>query len=92
MATGLLRPDAGRAWLLGQDVWTDPPAAKAVVGVLPDGLRLFDRLSGSELVRYTGRLRGVARTALDTRIPQLLDALGLTDDANSLVVDYSAGM
>lgn len=36
--------------------------------MLPDGLRLFDRLSGSELVRYTGRLRGVALTALDTRI------------------------
>jgi ABC-2 type transport system ATP-binding protein len=92
MATGLLRPDAGRAWLLGHDVWIDPPAAKAAVGVLPDGLRLFDRLSGSELVRYAGRLRGVPLTQLDTRIPQLLDALGLTEDATTLVVDYSAGM
>jgi len=92
MATGLLRPDAGRAWLLGHDVWTDPPVAKAVVGVLPDGVRLFDRLSGAELLWYTGRLRGVALTTLDARIPQLLDALGLSADANTLVVDYSAGM
>ena len=37
MATGLLRPDAGRAWLLGHDVWTDPPAAKAVVGCCRTG-------------------------------------------------------
>lgn len=92
MATGLLRPDAGRAWLLGHDVWTDPPAAKAVVGVLPDGVRLFDRLSGADLLRYTGRLRGIALATLDARIPQLLDALGLSADANTLVVDYSAGM
>ncbi len=92
MATGLLRPDAGRAWVLGHDVWADPPAAKAVVGVLPDGLRLFDRLAGAELLRYTGRLRGLPSPDLDSRIPPLLDALGLTEDANTLVVDYSAGM
>src|SRR5690606_28037679 len=49
MATGLLRPDAGRAVLLGHDVWADPPAAKRLIGVLPDGVKLFDRLSGREL-------------------------------------------
>src|SRR3954453_2102100 len=40
MAVGLLRPDAGQAFLLGYDVWADPPAAKALLGVLPDGVRL----------------------------------------------------
>ena len=59
MATGLLRPDAGTAEVLGHDVWTDPAAAKALMGVLPDGVRLFDRLSGSELLRYVGLLRRV---------------------------------
>src|ERR671917_1798319 len=57
MATGLLRPDAGTASVLGHDVWSDPAAAKALMGVLPDGLRLFDRLSGAELLRYVGLLR-----------------------------------
>ena len=47
MATGLLRPDAGRALILGRDVWADPAGAKALIGVLPDGMRLFDRLTGS---------------------------------------------
>ena len=47
MATGLLRPDAGTAHVLGVDVWDDPVAAKAQIGILPDGLRLFDRLTGS---------------------------------------------
>ncbi|SDS99913.1 ABC transporter ATP-binding protein [Microlunatus soli] len=92
MATGLLRPDAGRALVLGHDVWSDPPAAKALMGVLPDGLRLFDRLSGRELLRYVGRLRGVSEDDIEVRSTELLAALGLTDDAGQLVVDYSAGM
>ncbi|HEY9290824.1 MAG TPA: ABC transporter ATP-binding protein [Microlunatus sp.] len=92
MATGLLRPDAGSASILGHDVWADPPAAKALMGVLPDGLRLFDRLSGRELLRYIGRLRGVADQDIEIRSTELLAALGLSDDAEQLVVDYSAGM
>lgn len=92
MATGLLRPDAGSAHVLGHDVWADPPAAKAVVGVLPDGLRLFDRLSGRELLHYVGRLRRVASADITVRSQELLDALGLASDADRLVVDYSAGM
>lgn len=92
MATGLLRPDAGRAFALGADVWADPVAAKRRIGVLPDGLRLFDRLSGRELVRYTGLLHGVDRDVVAERTDELLAALGLQDAAGTLVVDYSAGM
>ena len=75
MATGLLRPDAGRAEVLGHDVWTDPAAAKALIGVLPDGLRLFDRLSGAELLRYVGLLRRVPPADIASRSAELLEAL-----------------
>ncbi len=92
MATGLLRPDLGTAAVSGHDVWTDPPRAKALMGVLPDGLRLFDRLSGRELLRYVGLLRSVPLRDIESRSAQLLDALALTQDADTLVVDYSAGM
>lgn len=92
MATGLLRPDAGRAEVLGHDVWQDPPAAKALMGVLPDGLRTFDRLTGRELLNYIGLLRRVPAEQVETRREQLLHALGLLDAGNKLVVDYSAGM
>ncbi len=92
MATGLLRPDAGTAAVLGRDVWTDPAAAKALIGVLPDGLRLFDRLSGGELLHYVGLLRRVDPADIKSRSAELLDAMGLTDDRNTLVVEYSAGM
>jgi ABC-2 type transport system ATP-binding protein len=92
MATGLLRPDAGTARVLEHDVWSDPAAAKALMGVLPDGLRLFDRLSGAELLRYVGLLRRVPPADIASRSGDLLEALGLTADRDTLVVEYSAGM
>ena len=49
MATGLLRPDRGQVWVDGIDVWADPIAAKARIGVLPEDLALFERLRGREL-------------------------------------------
>jgi len=91
MATGLLRPDAGTAMVLDHDVWRNPPAAKALMGVLLDGLRLFD-LSGSELLRYVGLLRQVPPEDIASRSDELFDALSLREAADTLVVEYSAGM
>ncbi len=92
MVSGLLRPDAGRAFVAGVDVWADPVAAKARMGVLPDGLRLFERLSGPELLSYLGRLRGLAATVVEDRSADLLAVLDLADAAGTLVADYSTGM
>ncbi|MFY1635442.1 ABC transporter ATP-binding protein [Solwaraspora sp. WMMB335] len=92
MAVGLLRPDAGSAYVLGHDVWADPVTAKQLLGVLPDGVRLFDRLTGAELLAYHGLLRGMDPTVVDQRAVELLDVLALTDAGRTLVVDYSAGM
>jgi ABC-2 type transport system ATP-binding protein len=92
MAVGLLRPDAGHAYVLGHDVWSDPVEAKRRLGALPDSARMFDRLSGSELLAYTGLLRGLPQDVVDARAAELLDVLGLADAGRTLVVDYSAGM
>jgi ABC-2 type transport system ATP-binding protein len=92
MAVGLLRPDAGTAYVLGQDVWADPVTAKRLLGALPDSVRMFDRLSGAELLAYVGLLRGMDPTVVDARATELLDVLGLADSGRTLVVDYSAGM
>lgn len=92
MATGLLRPDAGRALVLGVDVWSRPREALRLLGVLPDGLRTLDRLTGPELVEYTGRLHGLAPAPARERAAELLDVLDLTEAGRTLVVDYSAGM
>jgi ABC-2 type transport system ATP-binding protein len=90
--TGLLRPDAGRVVINGLDVWADPPAAKAVIGVVPAEARLFERLSGAEMLEYAGRLHGLPVGEARSRGAQLLDVLDLTTDAKRLVADYSTGM
>ncbi|MBU8857868.1 MULTISPECIES: ABC transporter ATP-binding protein [unclassified Micromonospora] len=92
MAVGLLRPDAGEARVLGYDVWADTVRAKSLLGVMPDGVRLFDRLSGAELLAYHGLLRGMDPAVVDQRAAELLDVLALSDAGRTLVVDYSAGM
>jgi ABC-2 type transport system ATP-binding protein len=92
MTTGLLRPDAGQALVEGVDVWRDPGEAKRRIGVLPEGLRLFDRLSGRELLTFTGRLRGLPAAEVERRADELLEVLGLRAASGQLVVDYSTGM
>jgi len=92
MATGLLRPDAGQALVHGVDVWMQPQRAKTLLGVLPDGLRTFDRLNGLELVTYSGLLRGLERDVVVPRATELVKVLGLWDAGTTLVADYSAGM
>ena len=92
MATGLLRPDAGRVLVHGVDVWAQPQRAKTLLGVLPDGLRTFDRLNGLELVTYSGLLRGLDRDVVVPRATELVKVLGLWDAGTTLVADYSAGM
>ncbi|MGW4780484.1 ABC transporter ATP-binding protein [Streptomyces filamentosus] len=95
MVTGLLRPDSGRILVAGHDVWSDPESVarvKARIGILPEGLRLFERLSGRELLAYTGRLRGLPGAEVDKRATQLLDVLDLAGSQHKLVVDYSTGM
>jgi ABC-2 type transport system ATP-binding protein len=92
MATGLLRPDAGTAVIHGVDVWTDPVRAKAMIGNLADGVRLFDRLTGEQLVTYTGMMFGLSHDELRRRTGDLLRIMDLTGAAGTPVVDYSAGM
>ncbi|MBD8505993.1 ABC transporter ATP-binding protein [Hoyosella sp. G463] len=92
MCTGLLRPDIGQARVFGHDTWRDPVAAKSLTGVLPDGLTLIDRLTGAELLRFQGLLRGMDPAVVDERAIELLEVLGLADARDKLIADYSAGM
>jgi len=92
MITGLLRPDSGTVVVNGADVWTDPIAAKRTIGVLPDRLRLFDRLTGAQLLHYSGMLRGLPTAEVTRRTADLARVFGLEDALDRLVSDYSAGM
>ncbi|HWW53159.1 MAG TPA: ATP-binding cassette domain-containing protein, partial [Acidimicrobiales bacterium] len=92
MATGLLRPDAGQAWIEAQPVWPDPVPVKARIGVLPEELNLFERLTGAELLTYHGLLRGMPEAVVRARATELMSVLGLADATSTMVVDYSHGM
>jgi len=92
MVTGLLRPDGGSVSVHGADVWSEPAVAKRQMGVLPDRLRLFDRLTGSQLLHYAGTLRGLDARTVKQRSIDLAAAFGLEDALGRLVSDYSAGM
>ena len=92
MLTGLLRPTSGSVFVGGVDVWRDPLQARALMGVLPEYLNLYERLSGREFLTFAGHMYGVSSADIQRRSEQLLQVLTLTDDADKLVVDYSVGM
>ena len=92
MITGLLRPDGGTVWIGANETWRDPVAAKQQIGVLPENLRLFERLSGEEMLRYVGQIRGMDREVVGERSDELLETLGLVDARDKLIADYSTGM
>ncbi|MEU6712115.1 ABC transporter ATP-binding protein [Nonomuraea sp. NPDC046802] len=93
MAVGLLRPDEGRALVHGIDVWEEPLRARRLMGVLPDGLAMPERLTGRELLTYLGQLHGLSAEEVNGRADELLAVMELDGSAErTLVVDYSTGM
>jgi ABC-2 type transport system ATP-binding protein len=92
IVTGILRPDSGTVFVHGVDVWRDPAKAKRSIGVLPDRLRLFDRLTGAQFLYYAGTLRGLDARTVKDRAEDLATAFGFQDALGRLVADYSAGM
>lgn len=92
MLTGLLKPDAGTAMILGTDVWSDVNRAKRLIGVMPQSDQIFDRLTGRQLLVYSGMLRGMKRAETLRRANDLLAAFDLASAADTMVIDYSAGM
>ena len=92
MIAGLLRPDSGTISVAGVDLKAQPRRAKRQMGILPDRLRTFDRLTGRQLLHYYGVLRGLRASVVESRIADLARAFDLTDALGRTVSDYSAGM
>jgi len=90
---GLARPSSGSATVLGHDVVRDPVEVKARIGVLPEEINTYERLTGRELLEFTGRMHGLARDLSRERGERLFDLMEIEeDDRGKLVVDYSMGM
>jgi ABC-2 type transport system ATP-binding protein len=92
MLTGLLEPTSGAIRILGFDLTNDPVEVKRQIGVVPEGLALFDRLTGPEYLIFAARMYGLDRVTAAERTQELLEFMGLSDRTKSLIVDYSHGM
>jgi ABC-2 type transport system ATP-binding protein len=92
MLTGLLAPSAGRIEILGLGLAENPVEVKRHIGVVPEGMALFGRLSGAEYLNFAGRMYGLDRETAAKRASELLGFMQLADQPQTLVTDYSHGM
>lgn len=90
--TGLLRPTSGTMRILGMDPADDPIAVKRRVGVVPEDLALFDRLTAGETLTFVGRVHGLDPATIRSRSDELLALMDLAGTGDALVTDYSHGM
>jgi ABC-2 type transport system ATP-binding protein len=92
MLTGLLAPTSGTLHVLGRDISTQAMEVKRLIGVVPEDLNLFERLTGAEMLAFTGRMYGVGKEEIVQRSKELLDLMELQDEPRKLIVEYSHGM
>lgn len=90
--TGLLKPSSGEFRILGLDPLSDPVAVKRRIGVVPEDLALFDRLTGAETLSFVGQVHGLEPAKIRARSDELLTLMDLTGAAGDMVADYSHGM
>jgi ABC-2 type transport system ATP-binding protein len=92
MLTGLLAPTSGTLHVLELDISAQPMEVKRRIGVVPEDLNLFERLTGAEMLSFTGRMYGLGKEEIAQRSKELLDLMELQDEPRKLIVEYSHGM
>jgi ABC-2 type transport system ATP-binding protein len=92
MLTGLLAPTSGQIRILGADLTQNSAELKRQIGVVPEGMALFGRLTASEYLRFVGRMYGLDKATTEQRTIELLEFMNLADERKKLVTDFSHGM
>lgn len=92
MLTGLLAQTSGQIHVLGRDLQTEPLEVKRRIGVVPEDLNLFERLTGAEMLTFTGRMYGLQKQEIAERTTELLSLMELDTEPQKLTVEYSHGM
>jgi len=92
MLTGLLAPTSGTLRVLDLDISSQPIEVKRRIGVVPEDLNLFERLTGAEMLSFTGRMYGLSREDIRQRSRELLELMELQDEPRKLIIEYSHGM
>src|SRR5258705_5644055 len=92
MLNGFLAPTSGKLLVLGVNISEQPMEVKRRIGVVPEDLNLFERLTGAEMLSFTGRMYGLRREEIALRSRELLELMDLQDDPRKLIIEYSHGM
>src|SRR5215208_2467686 len=92
MLTTLLRPDGGRARVLGVDVVRDPQRVRGSIGLAGQYAAVDENLTGRENRVLVGRLTHLDRDEIDARAHELLEQFALAHAADRVVRTYSGGM
>ena len=92
MLTGLLAPTSGSIHILGEDLKQNSADVKRQIGVVPEGMALFGRLTAEEYLRFVGRMYGLDRATTVQRTHELLEFMQLADERKKLIADFSHGM
>src|SRR3954469_1063642 len=92
MLTGLLAPTSGSIRILGLDAIANPIEVKRQIGVVPEGLALFGRLTAAEYLRFVGRMYGLDGATTAARTQELLEFMSLANETKKLITDFSHGM
>lgn len=90
--TTLTKPNSGRAWVSGFDVVKEPAKVKKVIGVVQQHVSLDRDLTVKENMEFRARLHHLGSSERKKRIDELLDYVGLTEEADRIVNDLSGGM
>lgn len=90
--TGLLRPGSGTMRILGMDPLVEAVNVKRRIGVVPEDLALFDRLTAQETLSFVAQVHGIDRATSAARSADLLRLMDLESASNTLVTDFSHGM
>jgi ABC-2 type transport system ATP-binding protein len=92
MLTGLLAPTSGSIRILGEELQANSAEIKRQIGVVPEGMALFGRLTAREYLRFVGRMYGLDRATTAQRTQELLEFMQLADEHKKLITDFSHGM
>lgn len=92
MLLGLTEPTSGTAEIAGMDCTRNSIGVKSIVGYLPDNVGFYSDMTGRENLRFTGRLNGVDKDVIESRIDTLLERVGMTEAADQKTGTYSRGM
>ena len=91
MLCGLLLPSSGKAHVNGLDIFKEYEQIKQHIGYMSQKFSLYDDLTVKENIEFYGGIYGLARDKIKERTDELLDYLGLHDQADSLTVSLPVG-